>query len=78
MARVDPNSTLGGVRGSVAGFYSSADLPDRHARPPIAPPRSRSYLQATQRIYLGQIAAYWKSLGATQRADWATAAALTA
>lgn len=78
MARVDPNSTLGGVRGSVAGMVISSGLSGWNARTAITPLRSRSYLQATQRIYLGKIAAYWKSMGATQRADWATAAALPA
>lgn len=78
MAKVDPNSTLGGVRGSVAGMVISSGLSGWNARTAVTPLRSRSYLQAEQRQLLGRIAAYWKTMDPTSRAAWATAAALTA
>ena len=78
MALVDPNSTLGGVRGSVAGMVISSGLSGWNARTAITPLRSRSARQATLREYLARIAAYWKNMGPTYRADWATAAALPA
>lgn len=77
MARVDPNSTLGGVRGSVAGMVVSSGLSGWHARTAVTPLRSRSQLQAEQRLLLGVVAAKWKTLSAATRADWADAAALT-
>lgn len=76
MARVDPNSTLGGVRGSVAGMVVSSGLSGWNARTAITPLRSRSALQAEQRQKLGQIADYWKTLTPPYREAWATAAAL--
>lgn len=77
MARVDPNSTLGGVRGSVAGMVISSGLSGWNARTAVTPLRSRSQLQAEQRLLLGLIAAKWKTLPASIRADWAAAAALS-
>jgi hypothetical protein len=78
MARVDPNSTLGGVRGSVAGMVISSGLSGWNARTAVTPLRSRSQLQAEQRLLLGIVAAKWKTLSAATRADWAAAAALPA
>ena len=78
MARVDPNSTLGGVRGSVAGMVVSSGLSGWNARTAVTPLRSRSQLQAEQRLLLGTLAAKWKTLSAATRADWAAAAALPA
>ena len=78
MARVDPNSTLGGVRGSVAGMVVSSGLSGWNARTAVTPLRSRSQLQAEQRLLLGLLAATWKTLPASTRADWAAAAALPA
>lgn len=76
MARVDPNSTLGGVRGSVAGMVVSSGLSGWYSRTAVAPLRSRSYLQAVQRQLLGSIADHWKTLSSAERAAWAAAAAL--
>lgn len=76
MAKVDPNSTLGAVRGSVAGMVISSGLSGWNARTAVTPLRSRSYLQATQRQLLGRIAAYWKGRGPSDREAWAAAAAL--
>lgn len=78
MARVDPNTTLGGVRGSVAGMVVSSGLSGWYARTAITPLRSRSQLQATQRWYLAAVAARWKALPPASRSAWATAAALPA
>lgn len=78
MAKVDPNSTLGGVRGSVAGMVISSGLSGWNARTAVTPLRSRSFSQATRRLYLAQIAAHWKTLSPSEREDWADAAALTA
>lgn len=78
MARVDPNSTLGGVRGSVAGMVVSSGLSGWNARTAVTPLRSRSQLQAEQRLLLGTLAAKWKTLSASTRAAWAAAAALPA
>ena len=78
MARVDPNSTLGGVRGSVAGMVISSGLSGWNARTAVTPLRSRSQYQAQQRLRLGIVAAAWKTLSAATRADWADAAALPA
>ena len=78
MARVDPNSTLGGVRGSVAGMVISSGLSGWNARTAVTPLRSRSQYQAQQRLLLGIVAAKWKTLPAAYRADWAAAAALPA
>lgn len=76
MARVDPNSTLGGVRGSVAGMVVSSGLSGWNARTAVTPLRSRSYAQAQQRSRLAAIGYAWRNLSAPVRADWATAAAL--
>lgn len=78
MARVDPNSTLGGVRGSVAGMVVSSAVSGWYARTAVTPLRSRSFLQAQQRYFLASIAATWKALSPSARSDWATAAALPA
>lgn len=78
MARLDPNSTLGGVRGSVAGMVVSSGLSGWYARTRQTPLRSRSQLQAEQRFLLGAVAAKWKTLPAATRTDWNDAAALTA
>lgn len=78
MARVDPNSTLGGVRGSVAGMIVSSGVSGWNARTAVTPLRSRSYFQALQRGRLAALGYAWRLLSASQRADWATAAALPA
>ena len=78
MARVDPNSTLGGVRGSVSGMVVSSGLSGWYSRTAVTPLRSRSYMQAVQRQHLGTIADKWKTLTAPYRAEWADSAALAA
>lgn len=78
MAKVDPNSTLGGVRGAVSGMVISSGLSGWYSRTAVTPLRSRSYLQAEQRQYLGKIADYWKKMSAALREDWADSAALAA
>jgi hypothetical protein len=54
----------------------SSGLSGWNARTAATPLRSRSYLQATQRLLLGQIATYWNSRGPSDREAWAAAAAL--
>lgn len=76
MAKVDPNSTLGGVRGSVSGMVVSSGLSGWNARTAVTPLRSRSYAQAQQRGRMAALSAYWHLLTAGQRESWATAAAL--
>jgi len=75
MARIDQNSTLGGVRGAAAGLVISSNDQGWFARSMRAPSTPRHASQIVQRHLLSTLGALWRGLSPEDRTTWADQAA---
>jgi len=75
MARIDQNSTLGGVRGAAAGLVISSNSQGWYARSMRAPSTPRHASQITQRHILCTLGDLWRGLSPEDRTSWSDQAA---
>lgn len=75
MARLDPSSTLAGLRGASGSLVISSNDQGFYTRARFSPLTPRSYAQSEQRFIFSTLGILWRGLSSAERASFQTQAA---